>query len=138
MRTACDVGDRSPVHRKAQPPRRARSEVGQNLTEYALVIAVIAVVSVVSINALRDSFRSLYMAHQSPLSQPLSSLAITATPEGWEEEEATPEPTATATATPTPTPTPTPEPEPEPPLPDCDIMEPWYMRGIYRWNGQCE
>jgi outer membrane biosynthesis protein TonB len=131
MRTACEDGDRSPCPRKAPLPRRACSAVGQNLTEYALVIALIAVVSVVSINALRDSFRTPYMAHQSPLSQPLSALAITATPEESAEEDVTPEPTATAT----PTPTPTPEPEPEPSLPDCDSQPGWYW---WRYNLDCE
>ena len=139
----------------ARPARRHR---GQNVTEYALILGVIAVVCVASINFARDSFRTMYLAHQAPLNQSSSALAMTATPgdliptatpviatptvvvpvsTSTPIPTATPLPsTATATTTPVPlTPTPTPEP-PAADLPSCEDFSIWF-RWWYIANNLC-
>jgi Flp pilus assembly pilin Flp len=157
MSTACVSDDPPPAPRQSRSSRRAPASAGQNLVEYAIVVAVIAVVSVVAINFLRDSFKTLYIAHQSPLNQPIAALAMTATPDE-SLSTATPTPTRTPltatwtpipTLTPTPTPLatstpttvpPTPTPEPvaeEPSLPSCDNY-PAAWRWLYRALGVCE
>lgn len=62
----------------SRTPRRSR---GQNVTEYALILGVIAVVCVASVSFARDSFRTMYLAHQAPLNQSSAALAMTATPD---------------------------------------------------------
>ena len=94
--------------------RPARRSKGQNLTEYAVVLAVIAVVSFVGINFARDSFRTLYVAHHEPLNASSAQLAMTSTPDASIPTATPIPPTPTgvlSTSTPIPTLTPTPTPE---------------------------
>ncbi len=92
------------INRAARRPDWQAARTGQSVLEYALVIAILAVGCIVSVAFARDSFRALYVAHQAPLSDSVSALAITATP----NETPTPiAPTATGGPTKTPIPTPT-------------------------------
>ncbi|MFN8513006.1 MAG: hypothetical protein U0841_10545 [Chloroflexia bacterium] len=112
MRTSPSRGDQPPDLRPSRSTRRGRRSAGQSLVEYAIILAVIGVVCIVAINFLQTSFKTLYIAHQAPLSESNVALAMTATPDA---SLVTATPTATrtpltATWTPIPTLTTTPTP----------------------------